>query len=83
MLYEQLGAAWFLDRVEIVDSETEKVYHFVCQKWLATNEDDGMISREIPALENKALRLANARESVSGSSMDYNLEMKGKVNEIR
>jgi len=42
-----------------------------------------MISREIPALENKALRLASARESVSGSSMDYNLEMKGKVNEIR
>lgn len=53
-------------------------YHFICQKWLATNEDDGMISREIPALENKALRLATARESASGSSLDYALEMKGK-----
>jgi hypothetical protein len=37
-----------------------------------------MISREIPALENKALRLAAARESLSGSSTDYGLEMKGK-----
>jgi len=38
-----------------------------------------MISREIPALENKALRLAAARESTSGLSSDYGLEMKGKI----
>ncbi len=37
-----------------------------------------MISREILASENKALRLAAARESTSGSSMDRGLEMKGK-----
>ena len=37
-----------------------------------------MISREIPALENKALRLAAAREGVTGSSVDYGLEMKSK-----
>ncbi len=55
-----------------------KRYHFICQKWLAVDKDDGMISREIPALENKALRLAAARESLSGSSTDYGLEMKGK-----
>ena len=37
-----------------------------------------MISREIPALENRALRLAAARESITGTSVDYGLEMKGK-----
>lgn len=37
-----------------------------------------MISREILALENKALRLATARGSASGSALDYALEMKGK-----
>jgi len=37
-----------------------------------------MISREIPAFENKALRLAAARDSLSGSSTDHGLEMKGK-----
>jgi hypothetical protein len=45
---------------------------------LATDKGDGMISREILALENKALRLAAARESVSGSSKDYGLEMKSE-----
>ena len=74
----QGGAAWYLDRVEIVDPETQHVYHFNCQKWLAVDMDDGMISREILASENKALRLAAARESMSGASMDRGLEMKGK-----
>ncbi|CAF1287745.1 unnamed protein product [Rotaria sordida] len=71
-----IGSAWYLDRVEITDPETNQLYHFVCQKWLATDKDDGLISREIPALENKALRLAAARESSARSSVDYGLEMK-------
>ncbi|CAF2355156.1 unnamed protein product [Rotaria sp. Silwood2] len=70
------GSAWYLDRVEIVDPETDQTYHFICQKWLATDKEDGLICREIPALENKALRLAAARESSAGSSVDYGLEMK-------
>ncbi|CAF1197861.1 unnamed protein product [Rotaria sordida] len=70
-----IGSAWYLDRVEIDDPETNQTYHFICQKWLATDKDDGLISREIPALENKALRLAAARESSAGSSVDYGLEM--------
>ncbi len=37
-----------------------------------------MISREILASENKALRLAAARESMSTSSINRHLEMKGK-----
>ncbi|CAF4587849.1 unnamed protein product [Rotaria sp. Silwood1] len=70
------GSAWYLDRVEIVDPETGQIYHFVCQKWLATDMDDGLICREIPALENKALRLAAARRGSAGSSVDFGLEMK-------
>lgn len=46
---------------------------------MAIDEDDGMISREIPALENKGLRLAAARESLSGSPTNFGLEMKGKL----
>ena len=40
--------------------------------------DDRLICREIIAMDNKALRLAAARESASGSSIDYGLEMKSK-----
>ncbi len=50
----------------------------MCQKWLATDKDDGMISREIPALESKGMRLATAREGASGAPLDYGLEMKRK-----
>ncbi|CAM2710921.1 unnamed protein product [Rotaria socialis] len=71
-----LGAAWYLDRVEIFDPETDQSYLFICQKWLADDMDDRVICREIPAMDNKALRLATARGSASGSSMDYGLEMK-------
>lgn len=59
-----------------------KRYHFICQKWLATDKDDGMISRELPALESNAFRLATAREGTSGAPLDYGLEMKGKFNWI-
>jgi hypothetical protein len=45
---------------------------------LADNEDDRVICREIPAMENKALRLASAREGVTGSANAYGLKMKGK-----
>jgi hypothetical protein len=38
-----------------------------------------MISREIPALESKGLRLAAARESISSSN--YGLEMKGELSQ--
>ena len=37
-----------------------------------------MISREIPASDNKAFALAAARESESGSPVNYGLEMKSK-----
>jgi hypothetical protein len=40
----------------------------MCQKWLAVDKEDGMISREIPALDNKGLY----------SPYDFGLEMKGK-----
>jgi len=58
-----------------------KSYPFICQKWLATDKGDGMISREIPALDNKALRLAATRESTSKSSSDYALETKRKFSQ--
>jgi hypothetical protein len=51
----------------------------MCQKWLGVNVEDGMISREIPALESKEMRLAAARESVTGSPTDFGLERKGML----
>ncbi|XP_054528150.2 lipoxygenase homology domain-containing protein 1 isoform X5 [Pan troglodytes] len=40
-------AGWFLDRVDITDMNNEITYYFPCQRWLAVEEDDGQLSREL------------------------------------
>ena len=49
---------------------------------MAKDQDDGMSSRESPAMENKARRLAAARESIAGAATDFGLERKGKLSQI-
>jgi len=36
---------WFLDRILIEDLNEHRIYEFPCNKWLATDEDDGQTSR--------------------------------------
>jgi lipoxygenase homology domain-containing protein 1 len=36
-----VGAGWFLSKVIIDDLEKHRVYEFNCERWLATDEDDG------------------------------------------
>ncbi|KAM4841549.1 lipoxygenase homology domain-containing protein 1 isoform 1-T1 [Thomomys bottae] len=38
---------WFLDRIDITDTNNEITYYFPCQRWLAVEEDDGQLSREL------------------------------------
>uniref|UniRef100_A0A8C0E3P2 Lipoxygenase homology domain-containing protein 1 n=1 Tax=Balaenoptera musculus TaxID=9771 RepID=A0A8C0E3P2_BALMU len=38
---------WFLDRIDIIDMNNEITYYFPCQRWLAVEEDDGQLSREL------------------------------------
>ena len=40
-----LGPGWFLVKVDVTDLKTEHVYEFPCNRWLATNKEDGRISR--------------------------------------
>jgi hypothetical protein len=58
-----MKSAWFLAKVEIEDKLKAQRYVFPCDRWLATNEDDGQISRDLPAL----------------TSEDYNAEQKRKM----
>lgn len=36
---------WFLDRVFIEDMDENRIYEFPCERWLATDEDDGQVTR--------------------------------------
>ncbi|XP_068933675.1 lipoxygenase homology domain-containing protein 1 isoform X3 [Petaurus breviceps papuanus] len=51
------ASGWFLDRVDITDQNNETTYYFPCQRWLAVDEDDGQLSRElIPVDESYILK---------------------------
>jgi hypothetical protein len=38
---------WYLVEIRIVDEDPDKEYNFPCNKWLATDEDDGLIDRTL------------------------------------
>lgn len=40
-----VGAAWYLDQVEVLDVEMEEVYMFLCERWLSTQKEDKCIDR--------------------------------------
>jgi hypothetical protein len=46
---------------------------------LASDKDDGMISREIPSLESKGVRSTVAHKDISESLVDYGLKVKSKL----
>ncbi|XP_077979346.1 lipoxygenase homology domain-containing protein 1-like [Glandiceps talaboti] len=50
-----LGSAWFLDRIEIEDQRNKERYYFPCQRWLATGEDDGQISRDLVPVSKQVM----------------------------
>ena len=42
------GAGWFLDRVVVTDLKNPKwKYYFPCGQWLAKDEADGLICRDL------------------------------------
>ena len=40
-----INPSWYLDRVEVVDKETDQKYVFHCERWLSKGKDDGKIAR--------------------------------------
>ncbi|XP_061658036.1 lipoxygenase homology domain-containing protein 1-like [Syngnathoides biaculeatus] len=49
------GAGWFLDRVEIVDKD-DTTYFFPCKRWLAVDEDDGQLARELVPVDEAFMK---------------------------
>ncbi|XP_022351677.1 lipoxygenase homology domain-containing protein 1 [Enhydra lutris kenyoni] len=60
---------WFLDRIDITDMNNEITYYFPCQRWLAVEEDDGQLSRELlPVDESYVLPSENEDGGGGGDS---------------
>lgn len=42
---------WFLEEIRVTDEQAAKEYNFPCHRWLADDEDDNRIDRELYAKE--------------------------------
>ncbi|XP_071500737.1 lipoxygenase homology domain-containing protein 1-like [Diadema antillarum] len=75
-----VGSDWFLDRVEIEDPKNNVRYYFPCQRWLATNRDDGQIARELIPVEKEVIaRALQRRKSSTSIREDIGLELKSTM----
>ncbi|XP_016325596.1 lipoxygenase homology domain-containing protein 1-like [Sinocyclocheilus anshuiensis] len=72
---KQANAAWYLDRVEIFDSKDETMYFFPCQRWLAVDEDDGQLGRELVPVDEAFMKRDEDEEEES-SPAQLGLEQK-------
>ncbi|XP_078613154.1 polycystin-1-like [Branchiostoma floridae x Branchiostoma japonicum] len=52
-------ASWYLDRVQVRDLDTNKMYYFLCDKWLAVNEDDSEVCRTLPVATEEDMKQFN------------------------
>uniref|UniRef100_A0A3B4YR02 Lipoxygenase homology PLAT domains 1 n=1 Tax=Seriola lalandi dorsalis TaxID=1841481 RepID=A0A3B4YR02_SERLL len=68
----QPHSAWYLDRVEIVDTKDD-TYYFPCNRWLAVDEDDGQIARELVPVDEAFMR---KDEDEEGTGATLGLEQK-------
>lgn len=82
------GPGWHLDRIELENIDTKERYVFVCNRWLAVDEDDGEIVREMPAesehikkplpLVNYKVEVHTGNKSGAGTNADVFLNLFGE-----
>ncbi|XP_049618566.1 lipoxygenase homology domain-containing protein 1 isoform X3 [Syngnathus scovelli] len=66
-------SSWYLDRVEIVDTKDDVTYYFPCNRWLAVDEDDGQIARELVPVDEAFMK---KDEDEEGGGATLGLEQK-------
>ncbi|MBN3300355.1 LOXH1 protein, partial [Amia calva] len=65
----QAHSAWFLDRVEITDNKDDTTYYFPCERWLAIDEDDGQIARELVPVDEAFMKKNSDNEEQSQATL--------------
>lgn len=63
-----MRAGWFLQTVIIEDEETLEKFTFPCERWLAKDEDDGSLMRELAC--SNTLMAAASKESLAVAGID-------------
>lgn len=44
--HDNSGGSWFLSRVMVVDLQNDDHHYFICNRWLAVDEDDGQVGTD-------------------------------------
>ena len=76
------GSGWFLDKVVVKEEGSDRNSQtFICNRWLAVSEDDGLIVREITAggsqlLSTTSYNVAIKTGNVRGAGTDANAYLK-------
>uniref|UniRef100_A0A3Q1FQV9 Lipoxygenase homology PLAT domains 1a n=1 Tax=Acanthochromis polyacanthus TaxID=80966 RepID=A0A3Q1FQV9_9TELE len=70
----QASAGWFLDRVEIVDNKDD-TYFFPCKRWLAVDEDDGQLARELVPVDEAFMKKGDDDEEDSEATLGLEQKM--------
>ncbi|CAG09588.1 unnamed protein product, partial [Tetraodon nigroviridis] len=50
---------WHLDYIDVRDETMDQTFRFPCDRWLAKNEDDGQIMRELACANNDSIDLSD------------------------
>uniref|UniRef100_A0A3P8XB79 PLAT domain-containing protein n=1 Tax=Esox lucius TaxID=8010 RepID=A0A3P8XB79_ESOLU len=61
--------SWYLDRVEIVDTKDDTTYYFPCNRWLAVDEDDGQIARELVPVDEAFMKREEDEEGTGAATL--------------
>ena len=45
--HDNAGGSWFLSRIMVIDLQTDERYYFICNRWLAVDEEDGQVGKNL------------------------------------
>ena len=74
---------WIIDRIEIKDPLSNKLYIFPCNKWLSKNKEDGEIGRDLyPLIDERSRENSNTRNYDNGFDFDERFDRNNKNRNI-
>ncbi|XP_048575324.1 polycystic kidney disease protein 1-like 2 [Nematostella vectensis] len=77
--HDNSGGSWFLSRVMVIDLQNDDRYYFICNRWLAVDEDDGQVERLVPLASREELTefqhlfVARTRRNLSDSHLWFSV----------
>ncbi|XP_062291185.1 lipoxygenase homology domain-containing protein 1 [Scomber scombrus] len=67
--HSQASAGWFLERVEIIDNKDDTTYFFPCKRWLAIDEDDKQLARELVPVDEAFMKKGDDDDEDSDAAL--------------